>query len=114
MVSRWTLVSGNRDIVYIQRQCTVEQTRFETYSESHLSRGIHKSLSPCVRMSTLLNILRRSVIPGYRRYLATTPSTTTSPLPRTDFRKSLDNGPSFHDFISGESSERVVLGNTKG
>jgi len=64
-------------------------------------------------MSTLLCVPRRCVVPGYRRWLATTSSSITSP-PRTDFGKSLDSGPSFHDFISGESSERVVLGNTKG
>ena len=111
----WTLEygHGNRDIVCIQLQCTVKQTPFESVSHRNFIRLYLPALN-LVGMSSLLNISRRGVIPGYRRYLATTPSTTrtTSPLP--DFRTSLDNGPSFHDFISGESSERVVLGNTKG
>ena len=65
-------------------------------------------------MSTLLRIPYRYVVPGYRRCLATTSSPTTSQPPRTDFAKSLDKGPSFHDFLSVDSSERVVLGNAKG
>lgn len=46
------------------------------------------------------------------RYLATasTPS-PSSPRPST-FRKSLEEGPSLDDFISGEAPSRVVLGNT--
>lgn len=44
--------------------------------------------------------------PSNIRYLAT-PST------KPDFSQTLEGGPSLDDFISGDVSEKIVLGNTK-
>ncbi|KXN89908.1 Lipoyl synthase, mitochondrial [Leucoagaricus sp. SymC.cos] len=64
-------------------------------------------------MSAALRTLSRTV-PRYNRSLATaaTPSTSVS-TKRSKFNQELDSGPSLDDFIAGDVSERVVLGNTK-
>ncbi|PPQ70968.1 hypothetical protein CVT26_014234 [Gymnopilus dilepis] len=63
-------------------------------------------------MSLALSSLRFRPSIVYRRCLATA-STSTAPA-KTKFSQSLDNGPSFEDFLSEEPAERIVLGNTKG
>lgn len=42
----------------------------------------------------------------HQRYLAT-PSSS-----KPNFTQKLDEGPSFDDFVSGDTKERIVLGNT--
>lgn len=54
--------------------------------------------------------LRRTGATG-ARFLAT-PSTSSSA--KTSFSENLNSGPSFDDFISGKTPDRVVLGNTRG
>ncbi|KAF8912782.1 mitochondrial Lipoyl synthase [Gymnopilus junonius] len=61
-------------------------------------------------MPSVLNSLRVRPSVAYRRCLATASSTSA----RTKLVNSLENGPTFDDFLSGEAPERIVLGNTKG
>ncbi|CAA7266559.1 unnamed protein product [Cyclocybe aegerita] len=65
-------------------------------------------------MSQLLKPSRICTRFVHRRLLATASSTPPpSSSSSSQFGKSLDSGPSFQDFLSGEPIERVVLGNTR-
>ena len=46
------------------------------------------------------------------RSLATPATSGSSALKKTDFKETLEQGPSLHDFISSDIPERIVLGNT--
>ncbi|KAF8167980.1 mitochondrial Lipoyl synthase [Crassisporium funariophilum] len=65
-------------------------------------------------MATLLKFSHIRNAPRYTRSLATASSSVPASPSRIDFAKSLENGPSLDEFISGETPERVVLGNSKG
>ncbi|KAJ3510543.1 hypothetical protein NLJ89_g4618 [Agrocybe chaxingu] len=65
-------------------------------------------------MSRLLKPSRICARFVHKRLLATASSIPPPSLSSPEFGKSLDNGPSFQDFLSGEPIERVILGNTRG
>ena len=46
------------------------------------------------------------------RSLAIPATSGPSALKKTDFKETLEQGPSLDDFIAGDTPERVVLGNT--
>jgi len=62
-------------------------------------------------MLQLLKASRPYLLPTFKRCLATTSS---PPVAKSEFRDTLDHGPSLDVFLSGEPVERIVLGNTKG
>lgn len=56
----------------------------------------------------------RVSVPRHIRSLATPAVTSGSSAPKKEtFKDTLEQGPSLDDFISGDTPERVVLGNTK-
>ncbi|KAF5356344.1 hypothetical protein D9756_003872 [Leucocoprinus leucothites] len=63
-------------------------------------------------MSAALRTIHRSA-PRYVRTLATAATPTSVPNSRSKFSQELDNGPTLDDFITGDTPDRIVLGNTK-
>jgi lipoic acid synthetase len=80
----------------------------------HTQLGDGSSPSRCVyemsRGSFAINTFRRSS--RLCRSLSNIRCLAT-PSSKADFSQTLEGGPSLDDFISGDVSERIVLGNTK-
>jgi hypothetical protein len=73
-----------------------------------------KAFSTADTMSFILKypLIARVSVSRHIRSLATPATSGPSASKKTTFKATLEQGPSLDDFVSGDTPERIVLGNT--